>query len=137
MFRVSHHPYDPHPPAATPMNSVRPIASTASSYTTPPTPVPHNEDPIDKLVQGTEALTVNGHLAPEPPKKPKMTSRLTRMFSRSEHRDTSSDSRAVKEVKQDKESKKSSGENTRSGSPSHSDGGPPSRMNSKGHDDRT
>ncbi|KAK5076513.1 serine/threonine-protein kinase HAL4/sat4 [Lithohypha guttulata] len=104
------------------MNSPRPSASHASSYTSvPKTPLHRtNEDPIASVVPGTAALSVNGTTAQAPPgvttdrpsihpKKPTMTSRLTRMFSRTDqgHIDL-----AKAEVE-----KKTPGENTRSASP--------------------
>ena len=85
--------FPPHPPAATHMNPSRPSTSQASSYTfLPESPDPRsNDDPIAQVVQGTNALTVNGSLAHPvasdqsavPPKKPKMTSRLTRIDRKS------------------------------------------------------
>lgn len=124
------------------MNSPRPSASQASSYTSVPksaVPHPKDDDPIASVVPGTAALSVNGignsaqaqappavpaadkASALPQPKKPKMTSRLTRMFSRTEQRD----------VDAAKVADKSSGENTRSTSPDHLPNGGVQRSDSK------
>lgn len=105
------------------MNPPRPSTSQASSYTSiPKSPQPRsNDDLIASVVQGTAALSVNGSSAgpvtanttpAAPPKKPNMAHRLTRMFSRTEQRDVD----AAKSP-EPKEKDKSSGENTRSASP--------------------
>lgn len=78
-------------------------------------------------MQGTAALSVNGahsdnstqHSASDKtsqPKKPKMTSRLTRMFSRTEQKDTDA-ARAELAKKDERLSGQNTGQNTRSASP--------------------
>lgn len=109
------------------MNSPRPSASQASSYTSLPKAQASeshpNDDPVARVVQGTNALSVSGPTTPvpaeqqQPPKKPRMTHRLTRMFSRTEQKDVDS------AKAQHKESQKNSGDNTRSTSPEHSQNG--------------
>lgn len=96
------------------MNSSRPSTSQASSYTSSAkTPQARsNDDPIVSVVQGTAALSVNGHSPAAPPKKSNMAHRLTRMFSRTEQKDV--DTARAAEVK---EKDKSSDENTRCASP--------------------
>ncbi|KAK5086230.1 serine/threonine-protein kinase HAL4/sat4 [Exophiala xenobiotica] len=105
------------------MNSPRPSASQASSYISVPKEQASqsrpNDDPVAQVVQGTGALTVSGTTTPvpvepsQPPKKPKMTHRLTRMFSRTDQRDVDSAKAQLKDPQ------KNSGENTRSTSPDH------------------
>lgn len=140
------------------MNSLsaqRPSASQASSYISQPrTPLPRSDDdPIASVVQGTKALSVsNSGTAATPaatpaanpgptdhtpthPKKPKMTSRLTRMFSRTDQRDID----AVRTTEW-KDKEKTSGEDTRSTSPTHPTQTPngtiPHRTDSQGKDRR-
>ena len=57
--------------------TISPAASTTSTATEPPHIT--NGDQITPLTEDTARLSVNG---PVPPKKPKMTQRLTRMFSK-------------------------------------------------------
>lgn len=130
------------------MNPPRPSTSQASSYTSTtksPQPRSNDDDPIASVVQGTAALSVNGQstapvtpstaAAAAPPKKPNMAHRLTRMFSRTEQRDV--DAAKPPDYK-DKDKDKSSGENTRSTSPTHAttNGAMPHRSDSRGKERR-
>lgn len=142
------------------MNPISASASTAAPTTlntgAPKSPLAKsNDDPIAQAVQGTNSLSLNGSVqsvqsvqASAAPavdaaatgtsnqlKKPKMSSRLTRMFSRSEQKgDPNSDAaKATAKVtaEREKETDVSGGDSTRSTSPSSSAAAVPKRADSK------
>lgn len=70
----------------------RPSSTSVSSNTTTPVVSHDDRDPITSIAEDTASLSVNGHInghsaVPPATKKPKMTHRLTRMFSRTDAKD--------------------------------------------------
>jgi protein-serine/threonine kinase len=78
--------------------TLEPLSSFNSNSSKTGTLVVSHDDPITSIAEDTATLSVNSHTngysaVPPPTKKPKMTHRLTRMFSRIDAKDTEAASR--------------------------------------------